>query len=77
MFVESKGSSFRVYDEVGGGVALYKSVLITVTEEIDDTTVQRHLRGVTDKRRLYQSVHEHHQPINLTMNLVIEMYSMS
>ena len=49
----SKSVLYRVYDEVGGGVALQKSVLITVTTEIDGTTSQIHLRVVSDKRRLY------------------------
>ena len=39
----SKRSSFRVYDEVGGGVALQKSALITATAKIG-----------ADKRRLYK-----------------------
>ena len=41
----NKRSSFRVYDEVGGGVALQKSVLITVTVEIGGAAVQVELRG--------------------------------
>ena len=49
----SKRSSFRVYDEVGGGVALYKSALITATAKIGGAAAQIQLRGVADKRRLY------------------------
>ena len=53
MFVESKSSSFYVNTFAGGIIALWKSVLITVKEEIGGASAQIELRGVADKRMLY------------------------
>ena len=59
--VDIKASSFRANVEVGGGIALWKSALITAATKTGGAAAQIELRGVADRRRLdlHSCIHIH------------------